>query len=349
MDLDRSGSLPTGRSARISGRFVLTLALVLLNFRACVLLLSLASTACRKLLQLPLDVVVWRHVQRAKRNIHVVIGADHRLILRLIDALQGPDDLEIEIVPLLALLFPIRLIFLADDLADGGMVLLVALVDVGDQRALTWQEGAADLESLPMPVLALRLHLNRVDVGIVPHVDQESQFGRHAEVRDREEADLLYDRVPSELDLDAGGRVQVVDGQRGDLHDVPDVEQVHPLALIQVSEEDAHIYRVRERLVVGLRLELLLLLYDPVGLVRVGLPLLLLFLLLLSLLPERLEVAVKRLASLRIGFCQREGLRLILFVPCHPLCYFLNDWVVLKRCSLKHADLLIEVNEIRFV
>lgn len=94
--------------------------------------------------------------------------------------------------------------------------------------------------------------------------------------------------------------MQVVDRQRRDLHYVANVQQVHPLALVQVAEEDAHVDRVGLGLVRSFCPELLLLLDDPVGLVRIRLLFLFFFPLLLPFLSEGFEVAVERLSPLRI-------------------------------------------------
>lgn len=54
-----------------------------------------------------------------------------------------------------------------------------------------------------------------------------------------------------------------MDCERSDLHDVSNIQEVHPLTLIQVPEEDPHVDRVGQGLVVYLRLELFLLVDDP--------------------------------------------------------------------------------------
>ena len=121
-----------------------------------------------------------------------MVGADHWLVLGLVNALQWPDHFQIEISSLLALLLSVVcLVLFAYYLANRCVVLLVALVDVRDQGALARQEGAAYLECLSVPVLALGLDLDRVDIWIVPHVHQEAQFCRDAKVRDCEETDFL--------------------------------------------------------------------------------------------------------------------------------------------------------------
>lgn len=68
-----------------------------------------------------LDVVVRTEIKRGKCNVHVVVGSDHRLILRLVYACKRPNHLQIEVI-LSLLLF---VIVLRNDLLHRRMMLLV--------------------------------------------------------------------------------------------------------------------------------------------------------------------------------------------------------------------------------
>ena len=98
-----------------------------------------------------------------------------------------------------------------------------------------------------MPKLALRLHIGwlegrvRERCLVVFRVRQKSQLRGHAEVGHGEVADLFQDGIATQLQINLLRRVQVVDSQRRDLHDVADIEQVQPLTLIQVAEEHLHV------------------------------------------------------------------------------------------------------------
>ena len=73
------------------------------------------------------------------------------------------------------------------------MVLLVAEQDVVEERALTRQKGARDVERLDVPVLLLQLFL-LLDFGLheaLPLLDNEAHLGGHAKVRDNQELELL--------------------------------------------------------------------------------------------------------------------------------------------------------------
>ena len=76
---------------------------------------------------------------------------------------------------------------------------------------------------------------------MVFRVGQKSQLRGHAEVGHGEVADLFQNGIATQLQVNLLRRVQVVDGQWRDLHDVADVEQVQPLTLIQVAEEHLHV------------------------------------------------------------------------------------------------------------
>lgn len=120
---------------------------------------------------------------------------------------------------------------------------------MSDERALAWQETTRDLERLPVPKLALCLHVGWLEAGLregrltatVLRCSKEAQFRGHAEVGDGKVAYFLQDRVSTELEVDLLRRVQVMDRKRRDLHDVANVEEVEPLALVQIAEQYLHI------------------------------------------------------------------------------------------------------------
>ena len=120
-----------------------------------------------------------------------------------------------------------------------------------------------------MPVFRLCFDLHRVYVRIISHVYQEAQLGADAEIRHGKEADLLNDRVACQLDLDTCVRMQVVNRHRRNLHDVANVEQVHPLRLVEVAEENAHVDGIQAKFEAFFGTQVLLLLHDPLGLVRI--------------------------------------------------------------------------------
>ena len=66
--------------------------------------------------------VVWREAQRTQRYIQMLVQADYRLELRLVDTLLRADHAE-------TLFF---LLVLGDGLLDRSVVLLITREDVGD-------------------------------------------------------------------------------------------------------------------------------------------------------------------------------------------------------------------------
>ena len=56
-------------------------------------------------------------------------------------------------------------------------------------------------------------------------------------------SDLFQDGIATQLQVNLLRRVQVVDCQRRDLHDIANIEQVQPLALVEVSKENFHVDR----------------------------------------------------------------------------------------------------------
>ena len=180
---------------------------------------------------------VRRDSQRAQCNVELAILADDGLKLGLIDALLRPNHSQVVRFMVTSVLVIDRFV-LGDRSLHQRMVFLVGRVYVCDERALTRQKAARDLKRLSVPKLALRLDIGwlegrvRERCFVVFRVGQKSQFRGHAEVGHGEVADLFQNRIATQLQIDLLRRVQVVDGQWRDLHDVADVEQVQPLTLI---------------------------------------------------------------------------------------------------------------------
>lgn len=177
VDLYRCRSIASIHARLMSRLLVLMLPSGLIIGGRGVLLSSEGAVILGKLFKLTLDVVVWRHIERAECDVHVVIGAYQRLVLRLVYALQWADHLQIKIVSLLVLLLAVVcFVLFADHLSNRCVMLLVALVDVRNEWTLAGQEGAAYLQCFSMPVFTLGFDLHWVDVWIVSHVHQEAQF-----------------------------------------------------------------------------------------------------------------------------------------------------------------------------
>ena len=102
-----------------------------------------------------------------------------------------------------------------------------------------------------MPELTLRLHVGWLKARgrkchlaiIVLGIGKKPQLRGHTEVRNCEVADLFQDGIATQLQVNLLRRVQVVDRQRRDLHDIANIEQVQPLALVEVSKENFHVDR----------------------------------------------------------------------------------------------------------
>lgn len=118
-------------------------------------------------------------------------------------------------------------------------MLLVAQQDVLKEWALTREEGAGDLETLRVPIftLVLAFLLDRVLVVLASRVQQEPHLRAHAEVAHSEDAQFLEEGVARKLGLVARLLQEVgLHGDRADLHDVPNVQVLNPLVLIQKAQ-----------------------------------------------------------------------------------------------------------------
>ena len=52
---------------------------------------------------------------------------------------------------------------------------------------------------------------------------------------------LLEDILAGQFELDRGHRHEVLHSQRRDLHDVPDVQAIDPLRLVQIAQQVLHV------------------------------------------------------------------------------------------------------------
>ena len=81
-------------------------------------------------------------------------------------------------------------------------------------------------------------------VVFVSQIWQKAKLGRDAKVWNGEIADFFENRVPWKLKIDFLRRIKVMNCQWCDLHYVTDIEQIKPLTLIQVAQENLHINSV---------------------------------------------------------------------------------------------------------
>ena len=131
-------------------------------------------------------------------------------------------------------------VLLRDGHIGRRVMLFIAHEDVRDQRTLAWQERDGQLDCFSVPILRVSpLKFDAADRLI--ELVQEAELGAHAEVRDREEAELFEDELSRKLDLNCGGREEVLEGQRCDLHYIPYVKRVNPLILVEVAQDVFHV------------------------------------------------------------------------------------------------------------
>lgn len=78
-------------------------------------------------------------------------------------------------------------------------MLLVAHVDVVEQWALPRQKGAADLQTLSVPILAFLLLLRRIKRHVLFHLHDEPYLRTVAKVAHSEVRHFLDKRLPSQL------------------------------------------------------------------------------------------------------------------------------------------------------
>ena len=131
-------------------------------------------------------------------------------------------------------------ILLRDGHIRRGVMLFITHEDVRDQRTLAWQERDGQLDRLSVPILGvspLEFHATDRLIELV----KEAELGAHAEVRDREEAELFEDELSRKLDLNCGGREEVLEGQWCDLHNIAYVKGVNPLILVEVAQDVFHV------------------------------------------------------------------------------------------------------------
>ena len=120
------------------------------------------------------------------------------------------------------------------------VMLFITHEDVGDQRTLAWQERDGQLDCFSVPILRVSpLEFDAADCLI--ELVKEAKLGTHAEVGDCEEAELFEDELTRKLDLNCGGREEVLEGQWCDLHYIPYVKRVNPLILVEVAQDVFHV------------------------------------------------------------------------------------------------------------
>lgn len=95
-----------------------------------------------------------------------------------------------------------------------------------------------------MPVLALELSLALDWRGKVlfPTLQDEPHLSGHTEVGDTEKRDLLKEGLSGQLALVASlGKHVCLEAHWLQLHDVADVEGVHPLVLVEEAKHRVHV------------------------------------------------------------------------------------------------------------
>lgn len=185
--------------------------------------------------QKPLIEAFAQRTQGQLWDVDVDVGqfSDKRLVFRVLDTPQWPQYTN-----------DVILFLILVNLVTGRiMMLLVAQQDVIEQRAFTWQESTGNIEGFDVPILLLELllflHFWLHEAG--PRGNDESHFGRDAEVGDNEELKLLQERLPGQLVLVPVSLHEVFHPHWGHLHDVSDVEIQNPLVLVQKAQNSPHI------------------------------------------------------------------------------------------------------------
>lgn len=95
-----------------------------------------------------------------------------------------------------------------------------------------------------MPKFTLCFDIDRVKGKLFLGADQEAQLSGDAEVRDGEESYFFEDGVSGQFDINLLIAVQVVNGEWRYLHNVSNIQQVQPLTLIQIPQQNFHVQRL---------------------------------------------------------------------------------------------------------
>lgn len=80
-------------------------------------------------------------------------------------------------------------------------MLLIANIDVIEQRTLARQKGAANFKSLGMPVLTLLMLLWRIERCVFFHLNDKADFSAEAKVADCKRGNFRNERVASKFKL----------------------------------------------------------------------------------------------------------------------------------------------------
>ena len=119
-------------------------------------------------------------------------------------------------------------------------MLLVTHKDVGDKWTFTRQERDCKLDSLAVPVLRV-FSLVGDSTNLLIQLMEETELCAHAEVGHCQETELLEHEFPRKLDLQSCRRHEVLQSQRGNLHNIANIQTVDPLVLVQVAKYVLHV------------------------------------------------------------------------------------------------------------
>ena len=123
-------------------------------------------------------------------------------------------------------------------------MLLVALKNVGHERAFRGQKATSNFQCFSMPKFTLCFDLSCIDLEFFFAISEESQLSAYTKVRYRQEGNLFNYAVPAKLYVNLLITVQIKDSKWSYLHNVSYVEQVHPLRLIKIAKKHFHVDRV---------------------------------------------------------------------------------------------------------
>ena len=110
-----------------------------------------------------------------------------------------------------------------------------------EEGALAWQEGTGDFKGLCMPVFTLLLSVSRLKVGILLHLQNESDFSRVAKVCHSEVSYFLDECFTSHFELIFAFFDEVSKFESLKLHDASNTKSRQIFTLIEIPQNIFHI------------------------------------------------------------------------------------------------------------
>ena len=110
------------------------------------------------------------------------------------------------------------------------------------KRAVAWQERNGHFKTFCVPELWLLVLFFWIDWFVFFQLDYETNFSRNAEIRHSQQWNFVQERIPIELSFIARILKQFIQLNGRYLHNISNIQIAYQLRLIQIPEDNLHIW-----------------------------------------------------------------------------------------------------------